>query len=146
VSHVGTVGGVFREWARQRTPNAPNGKDDGESGSVVHITEVREKPTEKYARDNLRVSGLPEGEYLTAFGMYIIEPVIFEYLEHTSTHNIRDERGKLGFTDTLEKLRQEQGLAGIVVDGERFDMGDPESFVGAVQQFSQPLSQNKRHP
>jgi len=155
VSHFGTVGGVFHE--NPRSLNSPKSKD-GESNnctgradgpgagstkdgcSVLHITEVREKPTMEYARDKLRVSGLPEGEYLTAFGMYVVEPIIFDYLEYSSTHNIRDERGKMGFTEMLDKLRQEHGLSGIVMDGERFDVGDPESFISAVQEFSQPLA------
>ena len=48
--------------------------------SVLNVTEFAEKPNLDYARTNLRVPGLPESEYLTVFGQYIIKPKLFDYL------------------------------------------------------------------
>jgi len=38
----------------------------------VHLTMLVEKPTAEFAATNLAVPGLPEGTYLSAFGLYII--------------------------------------------------------------------------
>ena len=47
----------------------------------LNIASVVEKPTVEYARANLAVAGLPPGEYLTAFGLYVIsESSIFSKL------------------------------------------------------------------
>jgi hypothetical protein len=44
-----------------------------------------------YARSHLRVPGLPDGEYLTVFGQYVIKPQLFEYLEEHIRNNVRAE-------------------------------------------------------
>ncbi len=76
IANFGTVAGV---WIEQE--------------QVLNVTEFAEKPTVDYARSNLRVPGLPEDEYLTIFGQYIIKPQIFEYLEEHIKNNVR-ERGE----------------------------------------------------
>ena len=38
--------------------------------------------------------GLPEGEYLTLFGLYLLKPQVFDYLEDHIQHDIR-ERGEV---------------------------------------------------
>ncbi len=76
IANFGTVAGV---WIEQEL--------------VLNVTEFAEKPTADYARSNLRVPGLPEHEYLTVFGQYIIKPQIFEYLEEHIKNNVR-ERGE----------------------------------------------------
>lgn len=91
VSKFGTVGGILQ----------------ADNEARVHVTEVCEKPTLDYAKEYLRVNGFPDDEYLTAFGMYIVEPNIFEYLEHASAHNLKDQRGEIQFTAMLDKVRPE---------------------------------------
>src|SRR5262249_24101907 len=93
-----------------------------EGQSLLNITEFAEKPTAEYARENLVVSGLPDGDYLTVFGQYLITPKVFTYLEEHIHNNVR-ERGEFQLTSALDRLRQEDGFMGLMIDGKRFDIG-----------------------
>ena len=95
-----------------------------------------EKPTPDYARTNLRVPGLPEGEYLTLFGQYIIKPKLFDYLKEHIENNVR-EHGEFQLTSTLDRLRQEDGFLGLVMDGTRFDIGRPDEYLETLSAFRQ---------
>ena len=101
---------------------------------LVNITEFAEKPTLDYARTSLRVPGLPENEYLTVFGQYIIKPQIFDYLEEHVRNNVR-ERGEFQLTSALDRLRQEEGFLGLIIDGQRYDIGLPEYYLETLQGF-----------
>ncbi len=105
-----------------------------EEGRVLSITEFAEKPTLDHARHNLRVPGLPQGEYLTLFGQYIIKPQLFAYLEEHITNNVR-ERGEFQLTSALDRLRREDGFLGLVIDGQRFDIGLPEHYLQTLATF-----------
>jgi UTP-glucose-1-phosphate uridylyltransferase/mevalonate kinase len=107
-----------------------------EGDCLLNVTEFAEKPTVDYARNNLRVPGLPEGEYLTVFGQYIIKPQIFDYLEEHIANNVR-ERGEFQLTSALDRLRQEDGFLGLVMDGQRYDIGLPEYYLETLRAFSQ---------
>ena len=109
-----------------------------EDGRVLNITEFAEKPTVDYARSNLRVSGLGEKDYLTVFGQYIIKPQIFVYLEEHVRNNVR-ERGEFQLTSALDRLRQEDGFLGLMIDGQRYDIGLPEYYLETLQNFSKDL-------
>jgi len=99
-----------------------------EGDQLLNITEFAEKPTLDYARTSLRVSGLPEGEYLTVFGQYIIKPKLFDYLEEHIMNNVR-ERGEFQLTSALDRLRQEDGFLGLMIDGKRYDIGLPDFYL-----------------
>ena len=103
---------------------------------TLNVTEFAEKPTVDYARNNLRVSGLPEDEYLTVFGQYIIKPQIFDYLEEHIANNVR-ERGEFQLTSALDRLRQEDGFLGLIIDGQRYDIGLPEYYLETLRTFSE---------
>ncbi len=98
---------------------------------LLEITEFIEKPEPDYARSHLRTPGLVEGEYLTLFGHYVIRPAIFEILTEHIEHNLR-ERGEYQLTSALDRLRQTEGFLGRVIDGRRFDIGDPQSYVATL--------------
>ena len=117
IANFGTVAGVWIEEDR-----------------LLNVTEFAEKPTADYARTNLRVPGLPEGEYLTIFGLYIIKPLLFEFLEENIAHNVR-ERGEFQLTSALDRLRQEDGFLGLTIDGTRYDIGLPEFYLETLQAF-----------
>jgi UTP-glucose-1-phosphate uridylyltransferase/mevalonate kinase len=105
-----------------------------EDSQLLNITEFAEKPTADYARSNLRVTGLPDGEYLTVFGQYIIKPQLFDYLEEHIKNNVR-ERGEFQLTSALDRLRKEDGFLGLIVEGRRFDIGLPEYYLETLQAF-----------
>jgi UTP-glucose-1-phosphate uridylyltransferase/mevalonate kinase len=101
---------------------------------LLNVTEFAEKPTVEYASGNLRVPGWPDGEYLTFFGEYVISPQIFAYLEEHVRNNVR-ERGEFQLTSALDRLRQEEGFHGLVIDGLRFDIGIPDSYLETLREF-----------
>jgi UTP-glucose-1-phosphate uridylyltransferase len=105
-----------------------------ETGDLLNITEFAEKPTREYARATLQMPGVPEGEYLTLFGQYIIKPQVFDYLEEHIQNNVR-ERGEFQLTSALDRLRQEDGFLGLVIDGKRYDIGLPDYYLETLQTF-----------
>ena len=94
----------------------------------LSITEFAEKPSVDYARETLRVEGLGEKEYLRVSGQYVLKPQLFGYLEESISHNIRD-RGEFQLTPCLDRLRQEDGFLGYVVEGRSCDVGFPEHYL-----------------
>jgi UTP-glucose-1-phosphate uridylyltransferase/mevalonate kinase len=117
IANFGTIAGVWLE-----------------SNRLLNVTEFAEKPNLEYARTNLRVPGLPEDEYVTVFGQYVLKPEIFEYLEANIRNNVR-ERGEFQLTSALDCLRQEDGFLGLVVDGKRFDIGLPDYYLETLKTF-----------
>jgi UTP-glucose-1-phosphate uridylyltransferase len=105
-----------------------------EGESLLGISAFAEKPTPDYARTNLRVPGFPEGEYLTLFGQYIVKPKLFDFLKEHIENNVR-EHGEFQLTSTLDRLRQEDGFMGLVMDGTRFDIGRPEEYLETLVAF-----------
>jgi UTP--glucose-1-phosphate uridylyltransferase len=118
IANFGTVTGVWIEENR-----------------LLNVTEFAEKPTVDYARTSLRVPGLPDGEYLTVFGQYILKPKVFEFLEEHITNNVR-ERGEFQLTSALDRLRQEDGFQGLMIDGRRFDIGLPHYYLETLETFA----------
>jgi len=124
----------------RRTPEADIGAFGAATGvwlepeRLLNITEFAEKPTVDYARTNLRMPGLADGEYLTVFGQYVIKPQLFSHLEEHIRHNVR-ERGEFQLTSALDRLRQEDGFHGLLVDGRRFDIGLPEHYLETLRTF-----------
>jgi UTP--glucose-1-phosphate uridylyltransferase len=105
-----------------------------ESNSLLSITQISEKPDLEYARKYLRVAGMADDQFLCVFGIYILTPKIFEYLEEHITNNIR-ERGEFQLTSCLEKLRQNEGMTGYVVKGQTFDIGLPDAYRQTMIDF-----------
>ena len=117
IGHFGCVTGVWEE-----------------EGSILNATEVHEKPELEYAKEHLHVNGMDEDLYLTLFGQYVLTPKIFEYIEENIRHNFR-EKGEFQLTSCLDRLRQEEGLTGYVIKGDRFDTGIPESYLKTLLKF-----------
>ena len=117
IANFGTVTGVWLEAER-----------------LLNLTEFAEKPTLDYAQTNLRVPGMPENEYLTVFGQYILKPEVFTYLKENIENNVR-ERGEFQLTSVLDRLRQESGFLGLIIDGKRFDIGLPDYYLDTLQAF-----------
>jgi UTP--glucose-1-phosphate uridylyltransferase len=105
-----------------------------EENSLLNVTEFAEKPTLDYARSKLRVAGLPEEQYLTVFGQYILNPQIFERLEENINNNLR-QHGEFQLTTALEKLRQYEGFLGLLIEGTRYDIGLPENYLQTLIDF-----------
>jgi UTP-glucose-1-phosphate uridylyltransferase/mevalonate kinase len=119
IASFGTVGGVWDEPDR-----------------LLAVTEFAEKPTLDYAREHLRVPGLPDDEYFTVFGQYVLAPRVFDILAEHIAHNVR-ESGEIQLTSALERLRQETGFLGLVIDGRRYDIGRPERYVRTLATYGE---------
>jgi len=128
--------------------NHSNGMDGNEKLALINVTKCVEKPTQEYARQNLQVNHCYFGEsqtkengtdtsYLTAFGLYLLNGRIISILEKSIAENDVDSRGMVGLTPALDQLRQEEGLIGYVVAGERLAVRDPISYLDTVKRFSE---------
>ena len=120
IANFGTIAG---EWLEDK------------EGQILNITNFVEKPTIEFAQNNLLIENLPGGYYLTVFGQYIIKPQIFDYLEEHIQQNVR-EHGEIQLTSALDRLRKEDGFLGLVINGQRYDIGLPEYYLETLERFS----------
>ncbi|MBN1960586.1 MAG: GHMP kinase [Deltaproteobacteria bacterium] len=103
--------------------------------STMTISEFAEKPNIEYATQYLRMAGLPEDQYCTIFGQYVLSAQIFNYLEEHIANNIR-EKGEFQLTSCLDRLRREDGVIGYMVQGQRFDIGVPQAYLQSLQKLA----------
>lgn len=103
---------------------------------ILSVTQLYEKPDIEYARQHLRVEGMEEDLFLSFFGMYVLEPQIFDFLAANIDRNFR-ERGEFQLTSCLDELRQSRGMTGYVVKGRCFDTGLPEVYRQTLIDFPQ---------
>ncbi|MBD3316329.1 MAG: GHMP kinase [Chitinivibrionales bacterium] len=102
---------------------------------LLSVTEFAEKPDKEYARHHLRVEHLAEEEYLTVFGLYVLTPEVFAYLDEHVSHNVR-HFGEIQLTPCLDRMRIENGISGYLVQGHRFDIGTPRAYQKTLVEFS----------
>ena len=119
VANFGTVGGRWMVNGDRR---------------LLTVDEFAEKPNVDYARSNLRVEDVPDREYLTLFGQYVLSPRVFDVLAEL-IHNNRRDRGEFQLTSALDRLRQEEGVFGYETKGRRFDIGVPASYLETLRTF-----------
>ncbi|GAA6621786.1 sugar phosphate nucleotidyltransferase [Scytonema sp. NUACC26] len=101
---------------------------------ILTLTQVREKPSIEYARQNLVVEGIASDRFLCIFGLYVLTAKIFDFLEEHIQSNFR-ERGEFQLTSCLEQLRQAEGMIGYVVKGKTFDIGMPDAYRQTMIDF-----------
>jgi UTP--glucose-1-phosphate uridylyltransferase len=90
---------------------------------------IVEKPTVDFARERLVTPGLPAGNYLAHFGMWIFSPRIFDSLEYLIKNNLR-EKGEIQLTAAQEHLRQHTDKYWVAVThGQRYDTGIPYGLM-----------------
>jgi len=144
-AHVHRYGCATGKWDISGKASWPTRFGDGGDAEPrrVHLTMLVEKPTAEFAATNLAVPGLPEGTYLSAFGLYIITETgaLLQWLADAA-----DARGAsptappLQLTEALDVLRAESGLQGYLVDGTRFDIGgEPQAFLETVNALAPSL-------
>ncbi|MBD1888875.1 sugar phosphate nucleotidyltransferase [Coleofasciculus sp. FACHB-SPT9] len=106
-----------------------------DSSSILSVTQLAEKPTIEYARQHLRVEGMAEDQFLCIFGLYVLTPKIFEFLENNIQNNFRDEKGEFQLTSCLDQLQQEEGMTGYIVNGKCYDTGLPDPYRQTMIDF-----------
>lgn len=117
IHHYGCVAGTFQQ-----------------SEKVLSLTQIYEKPSLDYALTHLRIQGMNENQFLTIFGLYVLEPQIFEILAAQIKANQR-EKGEFQLTSCLEILRQKQSVTGYIIKGECLDTGLPEAYRQTMIEF-----------
>jgi UTP--glucose-1-phosphate uridylyltransferase len=45
------------------------------------------------------------------------------------------ERGEFQLTSALDRIRQEEGFYGLLMNGKRFDIGLPDYYLAALQAY-----------
>lgn len=127
VSHFGIMSGVWEDKDRR----------------VLNVSTLCEKPKASYAEEFLGVRGKGrEREYCSVFGQYILTPDVFTQLEaDIKAADASDDRNReIELTAALDAVRQQSGMIGIRLMGERYDMGNPQAFVNTVKYMSRPLN------
>ena len=101
------------------------------------VTALVEKPTAEYAQSNLTIPGYEEGDYLTAFGLYVVSEneKLLDILKEIRKHTAANHAVQL--TPALDQLRQDYGLTGHVLQGERYDIGGaPTTYLDTLNAFA----------
>jgi UTP--glucose-1-phosphate uridylyltransferase len=105
-----------------------------QSKDVLSITQVSEKPSIDYARQNLKMDGLSEDEFLSIFGLYALTPTIFDCLEQDIQNNKR-MKGEFQLTTCLDSLHQIESMTGYLVNGKCLDIGLPDAYLQTLIDF-----------
>lgn len=106
------------------------GRPSAENAALVHAEGFIEKPPVEVARARCRVEGVPEGVYLAHFGMHLFTPGMLEVLDEM-VRSDRRERGEFQLTAAQDILCRREPYFGLVIEGERYDMGTPEGMLEA---------------
>jgi UTP--glucose-1-phosphate uridylyltransferase len=91
---------------------------------VVRIEGLVEKPSAGTAPSNLAI-----------IGRYVLQPEIFDILEHTEP----GKGGEIQLTDALQELAKDNiagGVYGVVFRGRRYDTGDRLDYIKAIVQLA----------
>ncbi|AIL64960.1 UTP--glucose-1-phosphate uridylyltransferase [Rickettsiales bacterium Ac37b] len=85
-----------------------------DDGTIIKIQNMIEKPKMGEAPSNIAITG-----------RYILQPEIFNYLEHA----IKGVGGEIQLTDSMQKLLTKQSFYGLRFKGARFDCGNQLGYL-----------------
>jgi len=88
---------------------------------VYNVKDLVEKPSVDCAPSNVAI-----------LGRYIINPSIFEILEHTKA----GKGGEIQLTDALKELAKKENMYGYNFIGRRYDVGDKQGFLEATVEYA----------
>jgi len=94
-------------------------------GGLLRLTRMVEKPTPEDTPSDLAI-----------IGRYIFTPRILELLADTRP----GKQGEIQLTDAMDRLAHEEPVHGVIIEGQRFDAGNPLGFLEANVQLG------LRHP
>jgi UTP--glucose-1-phosphate uridylyltransferase len=105
---------------------------------TYRVSKIVEKPDIDTARRELRIDGMPAGEYLSWFGIHALTPGIFDILAEDVLLN-RRERGEFQLTGAQARLAEREPYFVHQITGRRLDMGDPPGFIATQQALAEAL-------
>jgi UTP--glucose-1-phosphate uridylyltransferase len=88
---------------------------------VYKVKDLVEKPDLEDAPSNIAI-----------LGRYIINPAIFQILEHTQP----GKGGEIQLTDALKELAKKEAMYAYNFEGRRYDVGDKQGFLEATVEFA----------
>ena len=120
VSHYGILTGTWED------------KNETE----LSISKMTEKPKASYAEEFLGVK-CKDGQkkYMSVFGQYILTPEVFEQL-HQDIVNSNDPTKEVELTSALDKVREQDGMMGVQLQGRMYDMGNYNAFRHCVTEYA----------
>lgn len=105
-----------------------------ESPQLFTLAQISEKPTVEFAREHLRVDGVPDQQYLCNFGIDLLNPLLFDILDYNYRHQIVTH-GEIQLRDAMSEMIKREGMYGYRVAGERYDTGNPQDLLKTVNAF-----------
>ena len=113
------------------------GTFDDRRSYMMRVTEMSEKPSVNYAKDYLGVRSAAGAEkYYCTFGQYVLTPEVFDHLEEDiKRHDENNDSSEIQLTDALCKVLDKNGMSGVLIDGESFDVGIPKAYAETVARF-----------
>lgn len=88
---------------------------------VYKVRDLVEKPIAEEAPSDMAI-----------LGRYIINPGIFDILEHTKP----GKGGEIQLTDALKELSQKEAMYAYNFEGRRYDVGDKQGFLEATVEYA----------
>jgi UTP--glucose-1-phosphate uridylyltransferase len=85
-----------------------------EEGGLLRLTHMVEKPTTEQAPSHLAITG-----------RYIFTPALMQCLRDVKP----GQGGEIQLTDAIAALSGKEPVYGVLLDGQRFDAGNPEGFL-----------------
>ena len=120
VSHYGILSGTWED------------KNETE----LSVSQMSEKPKSSYAEEFLSVKCRDgQRKYMSVFGQYILTPEVFDQLRQDIA--VSDDHTKeIELTSALDKVREQNGMIGVQLQGKMYDMGNPTAFTRCVSEYA----------
>ncbi|CAF0835752.1 unnamed protein product [Adineta ricciae] len=100
------------------------------------VTDMIEKPSIDIAMNRFQTQ-LAYNSFLCQAGMDILPPTIFQYLrQHQQKLEQETKSAELGLRESMNTLRQNGQLYGCILDGQRYDIGDPKEYYQTFRAFA----------
>lgn len=110
IGFFGTIGGEFFDANR----------------SLYRVNQVIEKPTPTEAEEHLWMPGMRSGYYLCFFGIHLLTPRIFDYL-----NPIENTDKFIGFSEALQAYGREGQYLAVELKGKRYDLENRHGLLFA---------------
>lgn len=120
VSHYGILSGTWED----------------KNETKLSVSQMSEKPKSSYAEEFLSVKCRDgQRKYMSVFGQYILTPEVFDQLRQDIA--VSDDHTKeIELTSALDKVREQNGMIGVQLQGKMYDMGNPTAFTRCVSEYA----------
>lgn len=107
------------------------GTYDNKEKTEISLSEIVEKPTIEYAKENLCM----DGKYFGTFGQSIIDSSIYDALEYNVKNNITN-KGEIQYTDAVDIVIKKSEIKGLIVQGKQYDLGNVQAYQQAMIDYA----------